>query len=355
MRLHFFTNSLYQGVNSRSIVIYTTQSPVAQTMVSMALIALLLYSITKANVKARKIFEIHIKLEMPRLSAVQREQAIGMLMGGVSQPAVARHFNVAKSTVLRLVRRLEETGSTRDRPRPGQPRVTTPNQDRRIRLIHLRDRFQSAVQTAAIIPGRHNPRISAKTVLRRLREHNIRPRRAFVGPVLDNRRQRVRRQWAVNNTGAAWPNRNWNRVVFSDESRFLLFHNDARQRVYRRPGERFYPPCVRPIDRFGGGSTMVWGAIRFGRKSRLLIIDGTLTARRYLDTILHGEILPYFNRNPRAILMHDNGRPHVAAACQDMLRDSNINVLPWPAYSADMNPIEHLWDILGRRVRARPV
>ena len=111
-----------------------------------------------------KIFEIHIRLEMPRLSAVQREQAIGMLMGGISQPAVARHFNVAKSTVLRLVRRLEETGSTRDRPRPFQPRVTTPNQDRRIRLIHLRDRFQSAVQTAAIIPGRHNPRISAKTV-----------------------------------------------------------------------------------------------------------------------------------------------------------------------------------------------
>ena len=95
-------------------------------MVSMALIALSLYSITKANVKPRKIFEIHIKLEMPRLSAVQREQAIGMLMGGISQPAVARHFNVAKSTVLRLVRRLEETGSTRDRPRPGQPRVMHP-------------------------------------------------------------------------------------------------------------------------------------------------------------------------------------------------------------------------------------
>ena len=100
---------------------------------------------------------------------------------------------------------------------------------------------------------------------------------------------------------------------------------------------------------------MVWGAIRFGWKSRLLIIDGTLTARRYLVTILHGKILPYFNRNPRAIFMHDNSRPHVAAACQDMLRDSNINVLPWPAFSADMNPIEHLWDILGRRVRARPV
>ena len=56
MRLHFFTNSLYQGVNSRSIVIYTTQSPVAQTMVSMALIALSLYSITKSECEGTENF-----------------------------------------------------------------------------------------------------------------------------------------------------------------------------------------------------------------------------------------------------------------------------------------------------------
>ena len=51
--------------------------------------------------------------------------------------------------------------------------------------------------------------------------------------------------------------------------------------------------------------------------------------------------------------MHDNGRPHDARLCRQFLNRNNVNVLPWPAVSPDMNPIEHIWDYLGRKVRAR--
>ena len=51
--------------------------------------------------------------------------------------------------------------------------------------------------------------------------------------------------------------------------------------------------------------------------------------------------------------MHDNARPHVARICLQFLNRNNINILPWPAVSLDMNPIEHIWDYLGRKVRAR--
>ena len=51
--------------------------------------------------------------------------------------------------------------------------------------------------------------------------------------------------------------------------------------------------------------------------------------------------------------MHDNARPHVARICRQFLNRNNVNVLPWPALSPDMNPIEHIWDYLGRKVRAR--
>ena len=51
--------------------------------------------------------------------------------------------------------------------------------------------------------------------------------------------------------------------------------------------------------------------------------------------------------------MHDNARPHVARIRRQFLNRNNVNVLPWPAVSPDMNPIEHIWDYLGRKVRAR--
>ena len=66
-------------------------------------------------------------------------------------------------------------GSTHNRPRSGRPRVTTPAQDRHIRLRHLRDRFTTATSTAAAIPGQH--RISEQTVRNCLREAGIRARR----------------------------------------------------------------------------------------------------------------------------------------------------------------------------------
>ena len=44
------------------------------------------------------------------------------------------------------------------------------------------------------------------------------------------------------------------------------------------------------------------------------------------------------------------GRPRVTTAAQNT---NNINVLPWSAKSPDLNPIEHMWDNLDRRVRRR--
>ncbi len=36
-----------------------------------------------------------------------------------------------------------------------------------------------------------------------------------------------------------------------------------------------------------------------------------------------------------------------------MLEDLGVRLLPWPSRSPDLNPIEHVWDILGRRMQSR--
>ena len=73
----------------------------------------------------------------------------------------------------------------------------------------------------------------------------------------------------------------------------------------------------------------------------------------YINQILQPEAVPFLQRHGPAILKHDNARPHVARICRQFLNRNNVNVLPWPAVSSDMNPIEHIWDYLGRQVRAR--
>ena len=89
---------------------------------------------------------------MPRLSNNDRNQALGMLRAGISTREVARLFNCHQSTVVRLRQRFKTMNNVSDRPRTGQPRATTDQQDRHIRLQHLRNRFKIAASAARETP-----------------------------------------------------------------------------------------------------------------------------------------------------------------------------------------------------------
>ncbi|GFW41992.1 DDE_3 domain-containing protein [Trichonephila clavipes] len=51
--------------------------------------------------------------------------------------------------------------------------------------------------------------------------------------------------------------------------------------------------------------------------------------------------------------MDDNVRPHRGNIVDECLQSEDITRMEWPAYSPDLNPIEHVWDMLGRRIAAR--
>lgn len=284
---------------------------------------------------------------MPRLSERQRIDALMMLGRGDSVAAVSRALNCHRNTIIKLRDRFMQTGTVADRPRSGRPRVTGVRLDRHIELTHMRRWYQTASATA------RQYGISRDTVLRRLRQcgRPIRPRRPYIGPILSQRHRTARLNWTQLHY--RWRRAQWNRIVFTDESRFNLSHHDGRVRVYRRRGERFADACVLQRNRFGGGSVMVWGGIMANRKTDLVFVQGNLNAQGYINQVLRPVAVPFINAHGHATLMHDNARPHTERLTQQFLNGNGVNVLPWPALSPDLNPIEHIWDALGRRVRSR--
>jgi transposase len=51
--------------------------------------------------------------------------------------------------------------------------------------------------------------------------------------------------------------------------------------------------------------------------------------------------------------MDDNARAHRSRAVTAYLQSEAVTSVPWPAMRPDLNPIEHIWDMLGHRIQAR--
>jgi len=155
--------------------------------------------------------------------------AVQMLLGGHSQREVARIVGVSQSVVARMWRRYKETGQFTRRPGQGRSRCTTDADDRYIRLLALRNRRGTATRFQTELQLATGQRVSTQTIRNRLHNDTMNARRPATSPILTRAHRIQRLDFTKNLLNLEM--RDWESVLFTNESRFHWSSCDRRIRV----------------------------------------------------------------------------------------------------------------------------
>ena len=123
--------------------------------------------------------------------------------------------------------------------------------------------------------------------------------------------------------------------------------------VWRTTKKALDPQCTVPTVEYGGGSVKCWGCFLSSGVGNLVFIDGNMSGESYQDVLQKSLLQSIMNLNMGKdwIFQHDNDPKHRSTIETTWLNQEHVECLRWPSFSPGMNPIEHLWDDVERRMK----
>jgi transposase len=199
---------------------------------------------------------------------------------GQSDYEIAHRFNLHCTTIPRLIKWFSESGDPYFRKhKPGHPRKLQEHDARHGAILLA----QTEAANVTELTKKAFPHVSRITVSWALHQYGLVSRVRRSKPWISPANVAKRKAWAAAHAG--WTVEDWKQVIFSDESKFMLFKSDGCQYCWMKPGQALDPCFTKKTIKHGGGNVMVWGCITGEGMGRLHHIEGIMNGPGYVDIL----------------------------------------------------------------------